>query len=238
MAVVVTGSYARGTADEHSDLDVRAITRSEPDVRYRTWFIEGRGEKPLHVSFGAYSVDYWLGASRDPAWWALGFPVVYDAVYVWATPDARTLLGDDPSIVHPPWKAQVEGFVEVAAKVRRASERADNMGVLLYSRKVAELAPCNLLGLNEPTVVHTLREALGAALALPVAPTHYREDMTACLGMLDASVEEVGSAALRLTRELLVFLRERQPDVDPQPGVTEALSSGTFERHLGFIPTA
>jgi predicted nucleotidyltransferase len=30
IAVVVTGSYARGAADEHSDLDVRAITKREP----------------------------------------------------------------------------------------------------------------------------------------------------------------------------------------------------------------
>ena len=106
--------------------------------------------------------------------------------------------------------------------------------MLLYSRKVAELVPCNRIGLNERTVVHTLREALDAALSLSVAPKHYREDLTVRLGLTAASVEDVGGGALRLTRELLAFLRERMPNVDPQPGVTEALTSGAFERHLGF----
>jgi hypothetical protein len=76
FAVVVTGSDARGTADEHSDLDVRAITKREPRFGYRTWFAERPGATPLHVSLGARSLAYWLAARREPAWWTLGLPTV------------------------------------------------------------------------------------------------------------------------------------------------------------------
>jgi hypothetical protein len=161
--------------------------------------------------------------------------LVYDAAYVWATPEARRLLGADPSIVQPPGPPQLEVLVEWAAKFRRARSQKDAVGVLLYARKVAELAPCLLIPLNERIMVHTLREALDAALSLSVAPAHYREDLPVCLGLTAASVEEVWRAALRLTRELLAFLRQRKPDVDPQPDISRYLADGTLERDLGFL---
>jgi hypothetical protein len=68
-----------------------------------------------------------------------------------------------------------------------------------------------------------------------VAPDHYAEDLTVCLGLAEANDERVGAAAMRMARELLAFLRVRVPNVDSQPGVTEALSDGSFERYLGFL---
>jgi phosphoribosyl-AMP cyclohydrolase len=108
------------------------------------------------------------------------------------------------------------------------------VGTRIYARKVAELTPCLLTGLNEDVLVHSPREALDAALSLPIAPVHYREDMTVCLALAAASVEEVERAGLRLTSELLAFLREHRPDVDPQPDLARYLADGTLERHLGF----
>jgi hypothetical protein len=123
VAVVVSGSYARGTADEYSDLDVRAITGGEPHIGSRTWFADRPGQKPLHVSLRARSLAYWLAAREEPAFWTLGFPFVYRAEYVWATPEARERLGADPSIVRPPGPPQLEAFVEVATKLLRAGSR-------------------------------------------------------------------------------------------------------------------
>jgi phosphoribosyl-AMP cyclohydrolase len=235
VAVVLTGSHARGAVDEYSDLDVRAITEDEPLVRYRTWFAERPGSEPLHVSLGAHSMAHWLAERQQPAWWAYGFPVLYKARYVWATPDARRKLGLDPSIAHPPGAPQLEALLEWATKVQRARSAGDAVGARFYARKVGELTPCLLVGLNEPVVVHSPREALDAALALPVAPAHYRDDIVVCLGLTASSVEEAGRAALRLTRELLVFLRERKPEVDPQPDLPRYLADGTLERRLGFL---
>ena len=64
------------------------------------------------------------------------------------------------------------------------------------------------------------------------APAGYREDMTLCLGLTSAEDDAVGGAVVRLATELLALLRERDPEIDPQPGVGEALSSGAFERHV------
>ncbi|MEX2613759.1 MAG: nucleotidyltransferase domain-containing protein [Gaiellaceae bacterium] len=234
VAVVVFGSFARGTADEDSDIDVRAITRSEPSVPYRTWFEERRGSKPLHVSAGVETARRWMARKSAPQRWALGFPVLHEARVAWATTAARELLGDPPSFVHPPGTPEVEDFVEFLTKARRASAEGDTAGVRIFARAAAELAPGLLQPLNEKAVVATRRQALEAALSLEVAPEHYRDDLTISLGLVAADDDAVISAALRLGRELLAFLRERKPDVDPTPDVTSYLADGTLERHLGF----
>jgi hypothetical protein len=55
-----------------------------------------------------------------------------------------------------------------------------------------------------------------------------------CLGVVEASDDDMHTACLRLARELLAFLRERAPDVDPQPDIARYLADGTLERHLGI----
>jgi hypothetical protein len=67
---------------------------------------------------------------------------------------------------------------------------------------------------------------------LPVAPEHYSEDLRVCLGLTPAEDEALKTAALRLGQELLAFLRERKPDVDPLPDLVECLVSGALERQL------
>jgi hypothetical protein len=140
----------------------------------------------------------------------------------------------DPSISRPAGPPQLEALVEVAAKVRRARSREDPVGARYFARKVAELTPCLLTGLNEPIVVQSPREAIDAALSLAVVPEHYGDDLPVCLGLTAASDEQVGGAAERLTGELLAFLRERDPDVDPQPDLARYLADATLERRLGF----
>ena len=231
-AILVTGSYAKGTADERSDLDVRAITTEPPRVRYRTWFAERANGRPLHVSAGAKSVDDWLAAREQPNAWALGFPVRYEAVYLWATDRVRATLGDPPSHRHPSAGPELEDFVEALVKVGRAAARGDGIGARWHAQTAGSLAPRLLLGLNEERLVHDRREALEAAISLRVAPDGYAPDLAACLGVRAAGDEEVAAAALRLGRALLAFVRERDPEVDPQPGVADALRDGNFERLL------
>jgi Nucleotidyltransferase domain len=64
-AVLLTGSYAKGTAAVASDLDLIAITPS-PRVGYRTWFEERIGDPPLHISAAATTADAWLEKGDDP----------------------------------------------------------------------------------------------------------------------------------------------------------------------------
>jgi hypothetical protein len=84
-------------------------------------------------------------------------------------------------------------------------------------------------------VVRDRREAVEAACSLNVAPEHYREDFEIAFGLVAADAEAVERSAIRLGRELLAFLREHNPEADPQPDLAGYLRDGTFERHLGFL---
>lgn len=235
-AVLVTGSYAKGTAAPDSDLDVRALTAGPPRVPYRTWFETRPDARPLHVSAGAKSVDEWLAARERPNTWALGFPVHYEAAYLWAADGVRARVGEPPSSRHPPAPPELEDFVEALTKVRRARDAGDPLGARWHAQTAAALAPGLLRRLNPERVVRDRREALDAALGLPVAPPGYAADLAACLGLTATADGEVAAAALRLGRGLLAFLRERDPDVDPQPGAAEALRDGSFEQQLEEEP--
>lgn len=234
VAVLVAGSYAQGRADALSDLDLVVVLDSEPAVAYRTWFEEQSGALPLHVSAGFRTVGRCLADRERPAYWGLGFPVHNVTAYLWATEDARALLGDPPDYVHPPAEPALEDFVEFVTKVQRCASRGDSVGVRTFAREAAFRAPGLLRPLNVETVVRDRREAVEAARSLTIAPEHYREDFEAATGVVETDDEAVEQAALRLGRELLAYLRERAPDVDPQPEIARYLADGTLERRLGF----
>ena len=231
MAVLVGGSYAKGTADELSDLDVTAIVERDGD-RYRTWFQERPGMRPLHVSAGVKTLEQWLAKSEEPTNWWLGLPIHEPARYAWATDRARSLLGEDPSLRRPAGPPELEDFFEFAVKVKRAGANHDALGIRVWAMSLGELAPRLLLPLNEPVLVSSRREAAEASLGFAVAPEHWTEDLAICLGLSPVDDEAIGTAALRLAREVLSFLREHKPDVDPTPDLVEALTDGTLERHL------
>lgn len=233
-AVLLTGSYANGTAVVGSDLDLMAITPS-PRVGYRTWFAERAGDAPLHVSAGATSAERWLAEATSPARWSLGFPATNAASYLCTDDDTRTRLGEGPSLHHPAATPEVEDFLDFVLKAKRAASTGDELGLRWFSQGAAALAPTLLIPINEERVVADRRDALDAALALVVAPEHYASSLAVCLGLTAASGDDVRAGVARLGAELLAFLRERAPDVDDQPEISRYLADGTLERHLGLI---
>jgi hypothetical protein len=234
VAILVSGSYAKGAADEGSDLDLIVVREGEPSTPYRTWFEDRPGRAPLHVSPSWRSLERWLGERDEPEQWALGFPVHDVTRYVRATDAGRAALGEPPDYVHPPASPELEDYVEFLGKVRRCARRGDAVGVRAYGREAAALAPGLLRAVNPEMIVRDRREAIEAARALRVAPEHYRQDFEICLGLVAATDEVVERSALRLGRELLAFLRERAPEADPQPDLARYLADGTLERQLGF----
>jgi len=231
-AILLRGSYATGTAGEDSDLDLTVITHEEPRTPYRSWFEQAPDAKPLPVSVSSKSLQKWVGKSDRPAEWALGFPATDVAEYLWATDDAREQLGVDPSTHRPADVPSLEDFVNTAVKVRRAQANHDSTGVRLYAREVALLAPALLRKLNPEVVVRTHREAVLAARDFPEAPEHYKEDFSTAAGLLAAEDDAVAQACQRLATELLAFLRERDPNIDPQPDIAQYLIDGTLQRYL------
>jgi hypothetical protein len=235
VAVLVFGSFARDRADEGSDLDLRALTADEPRVRYRMWFQQRPGALPVHVSVGAERIDTWLERRSSPDWWTFGFPARQVVRYAWATEDVRRRLGPDPSYVVQAGPPELEDFVEYVGKVQRSAGRGDLLGARLFAQGVGLLAPRLLRRPEDEAVVHDRREALEAAFSLEDVPAHYRTDLPVVLGLAEAGDAAVVESALRLGREVLSFLRERRPDVDPQPDIARYLADGTLERHLGFL---
>jgi phosphoribosyl-AMP cyclohydrolase len=237
LAVVVRGSYAWGTSDRQSDFDVSVIVpqRRQGAPEWRTWFEERREGTWLHVSAGTHSVEEWLASRDRPAPWALGFPALSVAEYLWATDEGRAALGEPPSNPHPPGRSSLEEFIEAIAKSKRAADRNDAIGLRWHARAAGAEVPGLLRDLNPDRTVHDRREAIQAALDLPVAPEHYREDFAAVMGLRPESDAGVRRAVMRLASELLAFLRERNPSVDEQPGLAQYLADGTLERHLGLV---
>jgi phosphoribosyl-AMP cyclohydrolase len=231
LAVLVTGSYAVDRAAPGSDLDLTTLLRREPEVGYRTWF-EDRPGRVLHVSAGFECLDDWLRDADEPSTWSLGFPTESAACFLWSTPEARTSLPDPPSLQRPAGSPELEDFVEAAIKARRALASNDHLGARFHAHSIGWLAPRLLIPLNQEWRVHDRREAMEAALSLPLAPEHYRDDLIGCLGLQSLSDPEFERAALRLPVEMLAFLRTHRPDIDPQPWLGRYLLDGTLERHL------
>ena len=71
-----------------------------------------------------------------------------------------------------------------------------------------------------------------AAINLPISPEMYREDMLVSLGLEPRGTAKVERSALNLAKNLLEFLKQRKPDIDPQPDLTKYLVDGTLERRL------
>lgn len=232
IAVLIAGSHAKGRASEASDLDVTTITRTNPNVDYRMWFEEDPPRPPLHVSAAAATLTTWQEKGRKPASWSLGFPALNVAHVLWSTPEANALLGDSFSLLHPAAEPLLEDFLEFALKAKKSARLGDELGLRLFAQIAGSLAPRALLPLNEERIVSDRRDALDAALSLAETPANYRHDLTTCLGLGAASADEVRTAVTRLALELFGFLRQRAPDVDPQPDIARFLADGTLERHV------
>jgi hypothetical protein len=173
-----------------------------------------------------------LSRRWKPADWWLGMPVLEVFRYAWSTDDARSILGDDPSISRPAAKPELEDFFEFAIKAKRAAALGEALGLRVWARSLGALAPRLLVALNDVAPARDRREEATVALAFEVAPEHWREDLAACLGLDSTDDGSLCAAALRLPLELLAFLRERRPDVEPLPELVALLADGTLERQL------
>ena len=198
IAILVAGSYAKGTADNLSDLDLTAVVPDGDADRYYTWFAEREDARPLHVSAGVRTLEDMLARRMTPADWWLGMPALEVFRYAWTADEARELLGEDPSIPRPAAEPQLEDFFEFATKAKRAVAAGDRLGLRVWVHSLGALAPRLLLPLNDVNPARDRREETEAALGLAAAPEHWQEDLAACLGLRATNDAAVAAAALRL----------------------------------------
>ena len=238
VAILCHGSYARGTAEPHSDVDLAVLVEGAPQATYRSAFEELPDGRLLHATIAGWSLEEWLAqfaAPQESEWWAFFLPARLVARLLWATPEARRAL-DGHITLSLTAAPQLQDLLESMAKVRNALARGDALGVRLAGQGVALRCPA-LLGLVSPSVtVDTARSALDAALNLAMAPHSYRDDMLTCLGMsgLATSAQDVHDAALRLALGTLALLQPHAGAVvgHVEPGLPEALADGRLARLL------
>ena len=231
QAVLLNGSFARDEADAHSDFDVVAVTQGKSRIGDRTWFESTPDGRLLHVSIGTEALE--PPDRSEAASWALGFPARDVQQYLWATSQARAVLGADPSLRLPAGEPQLEDFVECFMKLQRARKTDDRLLLRWAARHLAEYGPGLLRSYNPERVVRTPVEAISTTLELPSTPAHFHDDFKMCFGLVPGSDSEIAAAATRLTRELLDFLAERLGDEQyPSGDVRIYLKDGTILRYL------
>lgn len=238
LAVLVTGSYARGTPEPHSDLDLLVLTRGEPVVAYRARLVEFLDGHLLHVSIGSERWENWLAQETEPADWSWYLPAVEVARVLWCAPEVEERLRR-PAIERPPGGMELEDFLECAGKVKNAHRRGNELALRLAAQGLAERCPSVLRPLNPIQRPGTRYEALRAALDLPEAPPGYRDDMLLCLGLTGQpnTIDDVYAASLRLAQGALVLLRPHAPSLTPElePDLGAYLADDSLQRYLAQL---
>jgi len=238
IGVLLRGSHARGTATAYSDVDFDVLVGGPPYANYPAYLIEMDG-RLTHVSVAIRDAASWLDRLERPATWSYGFPVATAARLLWA--HAHWLGRLDLSVIeHPAGGPELEDLVADLGKVAAAALAGDEMGLRLAAADLARLCPSVLRLVNEPVTVACRREALEAALSLPVAPPTYRIDMATCLGLdprRAAEVAEVAAAASRLVAGTLALVRPCADElVDAVgPDFAAALTDGRLSRYVGQL---
>lgn len=251
VAIVVTGSFARGDAHSFSDLDLTVISAGEPRLNgYRTWFVPLGDGREIHVSAGATSVAAFLRAASRPTGpsdWSLGLPTDEAGLYLWRrdtpavvgqSPEANDEvtaidgLPDSPIVRRPFGPPETEDFVESAVKVARCARERDSLSARVQAQALGRRAPGLLLPFNPTRGARDVRDAYALALSFPDASEGYRDDLLTILGLLPRDDRAVIEAARRLALGCLALLRTRALEADPQDGIAAALRDGTLERRV------
>jgi phosphoribosyl-AMP cyclohydrolase len=238
VALLVHGSYARGQAQPHSDLDLDVLLDGEPEVGYRSVITALPNGRLLHATIAMYSLADWLEQFQpvvESEEWAFFLAARQDARLLWATEEAHQQL-TNRVVLEIAASPQLQDVLEGAAKVRNAYANQDELGVRLAAHDLASRCPGVLSLLNPAVQIRTRREALQAGLSLSVVPPYYREDMLTCLGMSGSATtsSDVHTSAIRLATGILELLRPHAAELAGriEPDLPIYLANGDLLRLL------
>ncbi|MBO4206059.1 phosphoribosyl-AMP cyclohydrolase, partial [Micromonospora echinofusca] len=232
VGILLRGSHARQAATDYSDVDLDVLV-SGPSYAARPAFLADTAGRLTHLSVAVRDVDSWLRRLAEPADWAFGLPVDAPTRLLWADPRWRSWL-DVPVLRQPAGEPRFEDLIANLGKVVGARAGGDALGARLAANDLAMLCPSVLRLANPSVTVSSRRTAFAAALALPVAPPGYRDDMLVCLGLRPAPVAEVCAAAVRLVTGAVPLVRPYAAELAGVTGtdLAEALTDGRLERYL------
>ncbi|SCG37375.1 phosphoribosyl-AMP cyclohydrolase [Micromonospora halophytica] len=253
VGILLRGSHARRGATVHSDVDLDVLVddhrpvptqggTGRPDAipyAVRQAYLAEVDGRLVHLSVAARDVRSWIDRLGEPADWAFGLPVAAPARLLWAEKDWRTRI-DLPVLCQPADQPRLEELVATLGKVASARSVDDHLGVRLAAADLARLCPSVLRPANPGVRVVSRRGAFTAALALPVAPAGYRDDMLLCLGLRPGSVGQLGAAAARLVAGVVPLVRpyaDRIAEV-AGPDLAAALVDGRLDRYVAQLGRA
>lgn len=236
LAILLKGSYARGDAGPHSDVDFDVLTAGGPREDYPAYLVATGAGRLLHVSIAIRDLAGWLASEAEPQPWAFGLATAEAMRLLWATGTAPSDLLARPYLPHPATEPELEDIVEDFMKMKSARRRGDDLALRLAARDLARRLPSVLRLVNPAVVAGTETEALRLILDFPIAPPGYRADMLACLG-LDGSAttrDEVYATGRRLLTGVLALVCPLAERLAPpgNPDLALALTDGRLERYI------
>lgn len=238
VAILLKGSFARGEYGPYSDIDFDVLVHGEPREEYLAWFVEHEN-RLVHVSAAVDDVASWMTAAGAVEPWAFGLPAAETTRLLWASDHVLCEQLNHPARMHPPGEPELEDLIEAFAKVRNAKLRNDELALRLAAQTLANLCP-SLLRLLNPDVHPSHRyDALVSALAFPVAPEGYRDDLLLCLGLTGSenTTQDIHDAAERLTVGTVHLLREHAGSLEGAipKDLYGYLVDGTLNRYVAQL---
>lgn len=217
VAVFLVGSFARGDAGPHSDVDFDVLVADGPRDEAPASF-DVDGGRLVYVSVWIRDVATWLDGQQEAQDWAFWLPSAEELRLCWVAEEWRGQLGRSQA-AHPAGEPELDHFVGELGKVANAYTRGDELGLRLAAQDLARSCPSLLQPVNPRPPVSSRRAAMLAVRDFDVVPTGCRDDVLVSLGLTGrpTSAEDVYAAARRLAT-----------------GVVELLEShaGTFTRLL------
>jgi hypothetical protein len=238
VTVFLVGSYARGDAGSHSDVDLDVLVADGPRNEWPTW-LERRGASAVCVSVWIRDVATWLASQQEPQGWAFELASVETVRLCWVADEAWRARLERSQLAHPPGEPELDHLIGDLGKVANAWRRDDELGLRLAAQDLARSCPSLLQPLNPHPPVGSRHAALLAALDFAVVPPGYHDDLLVCLGLAGrtTSAEEVHAAAGRLATgvvELLGSHAGRFTRLLPQP-LARSLANGSLRRYVAQL---
>jgi predicted nucleotidyltransferase len=214
LAVLVHGSYARGTQSRFSDVDLRVITAGPPRVRDRV-YLEEHGPRLVHFSIGSRSLAELVALADDPRKWLYVSPQYLDARLLWEEPGTLERLRGEVEARAPGRLPFVDGLplaletlLEYATKVRSAHLAGDYVRAAWFARRVAEYAWETVHATAEARALPSEAEWVEDWISLGASIPGYRANALSCLGLTDEarSIDRLLTASLDLADAIVAWL--------------------------------
>jgi len=216
--IFVSGSYALGKMQSHSDIDLKVVTRNKPKREHIFRFVEHEGRKIL-LTIHFYKFSHVLRKIRKPEEWVWAYmsygnaKVLFDKEQnmekIRAELERHKVSSEDFFRFVP---VEASFLLEYVGKLKNAYMAKDELNVFYAARMIAEICYTILKAFNPVWKYSTERETYPALLELKNKPEHYVEDFKVCYGltMEKRSIAAIYESAMRLVRETTNYLRKNK----------------------------